>query len=481
MENRKESGGVNVKIHVVKRGDSLWRISRQYGVSTTEIVRMNALENPEMLVIGQALVIPQPYLRYTVQLGDTLANIAAHYGTTVQEIMQTNNMTHPTSLYPGQIIVIPVIYHTVRAGDTFYKIAASYGTTPEAIVQVNQLTTSSRLYIGQSLKIPTVLKPIIDVNAFLYTFGQAGAQQVREVAYDLTYVSPFGYRMKEDGSLEGIEDGPTIQAAQSTGVVPMMAITNFSSTEAGTDLAHTILSSPDLVEKVLTNSVQVMKDKGYKGLNIDFENVAPADREFYNRFLERAVDRLHPEGYFVSSSLAPKTSANQKGLLVEAHDYPAHGRILDFTVLMTYEWGYRKGPPQAISPINQMKRVLDYAVTAIPRDKILLGFQIYARDWLVPHKKGQEAETFDMQEAIRRAVKYKAEIKYDEITQSPFYIYKDEQGRSHEVWFEDARSAKAKFDLVKAYKLRGLSYWVLGYPFPQNWALLGDTFIVRKR
>jgi spore germination protein len=223
-----------------------------------------------------------------------------------------------------------------------------------------------------------------------------------------------------------------------------------------------------------------MKDKGYRGLNIDFESVRPGDRDFYNRFLQRAVDRLHPEGYFVSSSLAPKTNANQKGPLVEAHDYPVHGRLLDFVVLMTYEWGYRKGPPQAISPINEIKRVLDYAVTVIPTNKIFIGFQIYARDWLIPHEEGQEAETFDMQEAIRRAVQYNAEIKYDETAQSPYYRYKDNQGRTHEVWFEDARSAKAKFDLVKIYRSRGLSYWVLGYPFPQNWELLGDTFIVRK-
>lgn len=301
-----------------------------------------------------------------------------------------------------------------------------------------------------------------------------------EVAYDLTYVSPFGYRMRQDGSLEVIDDNPTIQAAQSTGVVPMMCITNFSATEAGTKLAHTILSDLSLVEKLLTNVINTMKNKGYRGLNIDFESVASEDRDVYNRFLQRAVDRLRPEGYFVSSSLAPKTSANQKGLLVEAHDYPVHGRLLDFVVLMTYEWGYRKGPPQAISPINQIKRVLDYAVTVIPTNKIFIGFQIYARDWLVPHIEGQEAETFDMQEAIRRATQYNVEIKYDETAQSPYYRYKDSQGRTHEVWFEDARSAKAKFDLVKSYRARGLSYWVLGYPFPQNWELLGDTFIVRK-
>ncbi len=286
--------------------------------------------------------------------------------------------------------------------------------------------------------------------------------------------------MKEDGSLETVDDTPAIQAALSNGVVPIMAITNFSSTEAGTELAHTILSNSGLVETLLTNVIETMKRKEYRGLNIDFESVAPRDRQFYNRFLQRAVDRLHAEGYFVSSSLAPKTSAEQEGLLVEAQDYEAHGRILDFVVLMTYEWGYRKGPPQAISPVNQMKRVLDYAVTVIPRNKILLGFQIYARDWLLPHREGQEAETFDMQEAIRRAVQHGAEIKYDQVTQSPYYRYVDSNGRSHEVWFEDARSAKAKFDLVKTYNLRGLSYWVLGYPFPQNWELLSNTFIVRK-
>ncbi|MGG0284246.1 hypothetical protein ABEY41_03780 [Peribacillus butanolivorans] len=85
------------------------------------------------------------------------------------------------------------------------------------------------------------------MNGFTNVYGQAGAEQVREVAYDLTYVSPFGYRMRQDGSLEVIDDNPTIQAAQSTRVVPMMCITNFSATEAGTQLAHTILSDLSLV------------------------------------------------------------------------------------------------------------------------------------------------------------------------------------------------------------------------------------------
>jgi spore germination protein len=116
----------------------------------------------------------------------------------------------------------------------------------------------------------------------------------------------------------------------------------------------------------------------------------------------------------------------------------------------------------------------------IPENKIYFGFQIYARDWLLPHVQGQEAETFSCQEALNRAVQHDAVIQYDEIAQSPFFTYKDSQGRLHEVWFEDARSAQAKFETVKEYGLSGISYWALGYPFPQNWTLLAENFQVNK-
>ncbi|MDN4608481.1 glycosyl hydrolase family 18 protein [Sporosarcina highlanderae] len=376
--------------------------------------------------------------------------------------------------------------HVVKQGNSVWGISHQYGVTMDQIIEANQLENPNALVVGQALVIPTVSqstvpKPVIDVNAYTINTGETGAREIQEVGQYLTYWMPFVYSVKEDGTLSTLDDTEMLKSAFAERVVPIMAITNFSATAAGSDTAHTILSSSELQEKVITNVLAVMKEKGYQGLNIDFENVYPADREHYNQFLQLAVDRLHPEGYSVSSALAPKTSSEQKGLLYEAHDYEAHGRIVDFVVLMTYEWGYRKGPAQAISPLNEIKKVLDYAVTVIPRDKILFGFQIYARDWILPFVQGSEAETFSSQEAVRRAIQHQVAIQYDQTAQAPFFRYVDSQGRTHEVWFEDARSAQAKFDMVKAYKLRGISYWVLGYPFPQNWLLLGDNFTIRKR
>jgi spore germination protein len=424
---------VAMRIHTVQKGEALWKIADFYKTDIQDIMEANGIVNPEVLLVGQSLLIPEDIREYTVVPGDTMWKIAESYGVPVQELLWENRIMTPDSIYPGLV-----------------------------------------------LKIPEKEKPVIDVNAFTYILGDDAIPVVQGAGDTLTYLSPFAYLINEDGSLVAIDDEPAIGEAIAKGVVPMMSIVNFTRNVKGENIAKIILNNPEIVETVQNNILNTMRDKGYRGLNIDFEYVFPEDREAYNNFLESTVNKLHEEGYFVSTALAPKTSVEQRGLLYEAHDYAAHGRLADFVVLMTYEWGWRGGPPRAISPINEIEKVLDYAVTVIPREKILMGFQIYARDWKLPFSQGQEAETISVEEAMNRAYSHMSEIKYDFVSQSPYFRYTDNEGNAHEVWLEDARSARAKFDVVKEYGLKGLSYWGLGYPFTQNWVLLDDTFDVRK-
>ncbi len=96
------------------------------------------------------------------------------------------------------------------------------------------------------------------------------------------------------------------------------------------------------------------------------------------------METLHPLGYVVATALAPKVSAEQKGTLYVAHDYPVHGQLADFVIIMTYEWGYIYGPAMAVAPVDQVRRVLDYAVSAMPAGKILMGMPNYGYDWTLP-------------------------------------------------------------------------------------------------
>ncbi len=419
---------------------------------------------------------------HVVQNGEVLWKIADYYKVDINSIIEANYLPDPSKLLVGQSLIIPTKSNTyvVRPGDTAWKIAASFGVSVPDLLWQNKILNANNLYIGQIITIPERYKPEIEVNAFTYILGQDAVPVVSEVGDELTYLTPFAYLINEDGSLVPIDDEAAIGEAISHGIVPMMSIVNFTYNVAGQNVANMVLNNPEVVNTLNNNIINVMKDKGYRGLNIDFEYVLPEDREAYNTYLQQTVERLHNEGFFVSTSLAPKYGPEQIGLLYEAHDYPAHGRLADFVVLMTYEWGWRGGQPRAISPINEIEKVLDYAVTVIPRDKILMGFQIYARDWKLPFVEGQVADTISVEAAMDIAYAHNAMIQYDYLAQSPFFRYTDQEGNAHEVWFEDARSAQAKFDAVKEYNLRGLSYWGLGYPFTQNWVLLQDNFNIRK-
>jgi spore germination protein len=276
-------------------------------------------------------------------------------------------------------------------------------------------------------------------------------------------------------------DEYALEGARSGGAAPMMALTNIEQDAFSAELGEAILGSEAVQNRLLERVLGIMRQKGFRALNIDFEHLRPADRESYNAFLAKARDRVHESGYLLSTALAPKVSGAQTGAWYEAHDYPAHGQIVDFVVIMTYEWGWSGGPPRAVAPLNEVERVIRYATESMPAQKILMGIPLYGYDWTLPYVQGGPyAKVVSPQDALALAVEHWVPIRYDPSAQSPFFTYGDEAGKEHVVWFEDARSIQAKFDLVKRYGLRGVSYWKLPIDSPQNWQLLNDNFRVRK-
>lgn len=471
---------VSLNIHIVQSGDTLWAISQRYRTNMNQIITANGIDNPNMLVIGQALVIPSQPITYVVQRGDSLSAIASRFNVSIQSLITENDIVDPAKIFIGQILTIPLYTHTIQAGDTLWRIAQQYGTTVEAIVQVNRITNPNTLSIGQVIRIPERVKQIKEVNAYITGVDQNAQNEIRSLGKYFTYLSPFTHAIKEDGTISPMYEASLLSVAKEKRVAPLLVLTNFSGRKFSSDLAATILRNPTLQEKAITNILKTMKDKGYRGLNIDFEYVYPQDRENYNAFLRRVVARLRPERYSVSTAVAPKIATDQKGILYEAHDYRAHGEIVDFVVIMTYEWGWAGGPPWAIAPVDAVKRVLNYAITEIPRQKIMMGVPLYGRDWKIPWVEGTYARTVTPLQAVRLAAQYGVPIQYNKTYEAPFFRYTDQTGQRHEVWFEDARSQQAKFDLVKQYGLRGFSYWVLGNPFPQNWLVQDWNFKARK-
>lgn len=424
---------------------------------------------------------------YIVQRNDSLTTIARRFRTTAADITEANDLPNPNNLVVGQALVIPIVgsFYTVKQGDSLFSIARKFGVTAEQLASVNRISTTQPLQTGSQLYIPQGRKSRREFNGYVEprgnTVSPALERSAREAGPYLTYLAPFAFQARRDGTLKAplLNNFPAI--AREHRNVLMMVINNQEQDQFSDELGRILLTDMAIQDKFLNNIVATAKKYGFRDIHFDFEYLRPSDREAYNRFLRKAKQRFSREGWLMSTALAPKTSATQKGKWYEGHDYRAHGQISDFVVIMSYEWGYSGGPAMAVSPIGPVRRVMEYAVSEMPSNKILMGQNLYGYDWTLPFVQGTVAKAVSPQQAIELAARHNVPIQYDNKAQAPFFRYRAEDGKQHEVWFEDARSIQAKFDLIKELNLRGMSYWKLGLAFPQNWLLITENFEVVKR
>ena len=422
-------------IHVVTRGDTLYSISRAYGIAPGLIARTNGLREPYRLAVGQSLLLLRPLLTYTVRTGDSLYSIAAQFGTTVSELYRKNpNLSGMSRIYPGQVLVI------------------------------RQESARTRQ---------------IDVSGYAYPFVRE--QTLRGILPYATFLAPFTYGITAEGGLVPLDDAALLALAREYGVSPLLHLSTLTEDGGFSSLrAEQVLLDPERAEGLIEQTVETMTQKGYAGVDVDFEFLGAPLAEAYADFVGALRLTAAKRGGLVLAALAPKTSAAQPGILYEGHDYRRLAQSADLLLVMSYEWGYTFGPPMAVAPLDAVRRVLDYAVTEAPAEKLLMGFPNYAYDWALPYQAGStRAELIGNEAAVQLAVQTGAEIRFDETAQTPWFHYTGADGLVHEVWFEDARSCRAKYRLLAEYGLRGLGVWNFMRPFAAGFALLDYLYDIR--
>ena len=263
-------------IHVVKTGETIYSIAEYYGVSADSIVVNNQLQNPNNLVIGQTLVILYPKTIYTVTTGDTLNSISEKTGVPVKTLRRNNPVLNSgLYIYPGQTIVLE--YEQEKIGN-------------------------------------------LDVNGYAYTY--INDDILASCLPYLTYISIFSYGLSPDGGLIYADDERLLRYAAEYGVKAILVLTSL--TESGTFSSENVsafLESYEAQTRFIENIIPLLKQKGYYGVDIDFEFIPPQYSEVFADFIGRLADELNAEGMILFTALAPKISADQPGLLYEGHNY----------------------------------------------------------------------------------------------------------------------------------------------------------------
>lgn len=373
----------------------------------------------------------------------------------------------------------------VREGDSVDTIAASFQIPAKRLAADNQIEYPYRLAVGQALLIREdedtepvqPVKQLIEAGGYAYPFIRD--EVIGEALPFLSEVLVFSYGFTREGQLIAPLTPPDrlLREIQTAGKRAVLVLTPM---EAGgrfnSELASVLIQDVELQQRLLRAVWEEVQEKGYRGVDLDFEYIRSEDGEGYAAFVARTRELFSVYGIRVSVALAPKTSAEQRGLLYEGILYRDLGEAADQVMLMTYEWGYTYSEPMAVAPIHMVRRVAEYALTEIPREKILLGIPSYGYDWPLPYERGvTKAASLGTMEAIQLAIDHGVPIRFDERSQTPWFRYW-QYGVLHEVWFEDVRSLLAKFNLVGELGLKGIMYWQLMRLYRAGYLLLDGMF-----
>jgi len=412
-------------VHTVSEGETIFSIANRYQITENRIRTDNGLLPNQELVVGQSLLILLPSVVYTVQPNDTLNAIAGRYQTTLKTLLRNNpTLSLTNTLYAGQTVVIS--YEGEKRGS-------------------------------------------ILTNGYVYPFVRPN--DLRQVLPYLSMITPFTRGIREDGTLVPLSDENIREAAQEVSVNWVLIISTLDENDRfNSELPGRIFANTETTNRLISEIVTLASNEGFRYIDIDFEFLPAVQAQNYARFIAQLREEANERGIQVIVALAPKTSRDQPGLLYEGHLYNELGRSADFVLLMTYEWGYTYGPPQAVAPINKVRQVVEYAITEIPSQKILLGMPNYGYDWTLPFEAGvSRANSIGNVDAVRLAEEFRREIQFDSIAMTPYFYYTDNDGLEHAVWFEDIRSVLAKLNLISEFDLAGFSVWNVMRWFPALW------------
>ena len=377
-----------------------------------------------------------------------------------------------------------VALYTIQPGDTLERIAYKLGVSTAGLLCLNDFSPTEKLVTGQAILTPFVRKPLESLGFFQLRDLNGLRETVAKIGPLLTYGSLFEFPVTPAGEILVADEANTAGAVyllESFHVLPLMTLTNLTPEKFDPDLARAVIQDETVKARLLVNLATVLERYRFGGVNIDFENVSPDDRTFFSDFIRDLKLTLGAAGYHVSVTVPPKEADLPNDAAKGAYSYFDLGQWSDFVFIMTYDWGYLSGPPMAVAPINEVRKVLSYATTQIPSCRILQGIPLYGYDWPLPYAPGNRATVVNLMEVYEMARRYQTEIQFDPVAASPYFNYRDAEDREHVVWFEDARSLLIKYQTARDLDLGGFGFWYgrnAPYGIPQGWVLLDEMFAI---
>lgn len=233
-------------------------------------------------------------------------------------------------------------------------------------------------------------------------------------------------------------------------------------------LVHDLIADSSSSNKLVDNIVSLVISKGYDGIDINFENLMAEDRDTFSAFIAKLAGKLHGKDKLLAVDVYGKTYEPGFWSGPQAHDYKALGVSVDELRIFAYDYSPSTIGP--ITPYTWLEQVVAFAVTQVPREKLIIGIPLYGYEW--NNKNTEDKKTLTWIDATNIASTNNASIKWDKSENAPNFSYDDKT-----VWFENSESTGRKLNLVNTYNIGGIQLWRLGGEDPQTYKVLKTKYL----
>jgi spore germination protein len=244
------------------------------------------------------------------------------------------------------------------------------------------------------------------------------------------------------------------------------------------EVIRSMLRTSDTRRGFIASLIKLVYTYGFDGIHIDFEDIYYEDRFQLSAFYQELGQALRSRGLHYVVSTPARTSDNPTNPFSASFDYGLIGsQVNEFVAMLYNEHGFPGSGPGPVVSIGWMEKVLRYAMTKMPANKITGAVSVFGFDFNVSTGKNQYA-TYSS--AMQLAQRYNQNVIFDQASQTPMFRYTDAAGHRHEVWFENAESIRAKLSLAHRLGIRGIALWRLGMEDPNMWNTIQRDFVISK-
>jgi cellulose synthase/poly-beta-1,6-N-acetylglucosamine synthase-like glycosyltransferase/peptidoglycan/xylan/chitin deacetylase (PgdA/CDA1 family)/spore germination protein YaaH len=315
-------------------------------------------------------------------------------------------------------------------------------------------------------------------GAYFQTWVDYNLASFRAHAADLTHVYPTWLSLGADGhslittswkspdTRDKTRDVETIARTNGVRIVPLL-----QNAEHGVfDLQRVkrMLDDPAKSAAVIDSLLKFVQTNNYQGVQLDFELLDGPTGVKLAHWLDALAKAFHAHGLEVSTTLEDD---------LDTRAIVALGTAADYSVVMAYdETGADSPTPGPIASVGYIETTLKRFAALLPPHKLLDGIAVYGRDWNVPDKESlalSSDEVFGYAAKFRPNEAPKNVIDFDAAALEPTFQYMDAQNDLHEVWFEDAVTARNSLTLARGYGFRGAAMWSLGQEDASVWQVFG--------